>query len=126
MAQRKPLGGTGKKTERKVQTAAQAALTSPYNIMIPLFEAAYVYVAHPTTRKLMHLSTSSEAFLAVMKELFDLGVGPRLVREFAEFELLDARWEAVAARVDAHVNAAGVSTVDTSAPADVAVAPTNV
>jgi hypothetical protein len=103
MAQRKP---TGKKVERKEQSAAQAALTSPYNTMIPLYEAAYVYVAHPTTRKLIHCSTSSDSFLALMKELFDLGIGPRLVREFGEFAAIDSRWSAVAARVEAHVNAA--------------------
>jgi len=115
MAQRKPAGSTGKKTERKEQSAAQAALTSPYNTMIPLFEAAHVYVAHPTSRKLVHVSTSSAAFLDLMKELFDLGVGPRLVREFAEFaERIDARWEAVAARVDAHVNATGSDADDST------------
>lgn len=109
MAQRKPAGKTGKKTERKEQSAAQAAVTSPYNTMIPLMDAAHVYVAHPTSRKLLHVSTTSDAFLALMKELFDLGVGPRLVREFAEFAAIDARWETVAARVDAHVNAAEVA-----------------
>lgn len=117
MAQRKPAGKTGKKTERKEHSVAQATLTSPYNMMIPLFEAAHVYVAHPTSRKLVHVSTSSDAFLALMKELFDLGVGPRLVREFAEFAVRDARWEAVAARVDAHVNAAGSDSADTPADA---------
>lgn len=106
MAQRKPAGKTGKKTERKEQTAAQVALTSPYNIMIPLMDAAHVYVAHPTTRKLIHVPTSGEAFLTLMKELFELGVGPRLVREFEEFAAIDVRWAAVAARVDAHVNGA--------------------
>lgn len=100
MAQRKPAGSTGKKTERKEQTAAQAALTSPYNTMIPLFEAAHVYVAHPTSRKLVHVSTSSDAFLDLMKELFDLGVGARLLREFEEFTAYDARWAAVAVADD--------------------------
>lgn len=107
MPNKKPF--PGKKPERKEQTVAQTAMTSPYNIMIPLLDAAHVYVAHPTSRKLLHVSTSSDAFLVLMKELFDLGVGPRLVREFAEFAVIDARWETVAARVDAHVNAAEVA-----------------
>lgn len=105
MAQRKPAG---KKSERKEQSAAQTALTSPYNTMIPLFEAAYVYVAHPVTRKLIHCSTSSEKFLDLMKEIFDLGAGPRIMREFAEFSVIDSRWNDVADRVRAHVEAVPV------------------
>lgn len=104
MPSKKPL--SGKRPERKEQSAAQAAVTSPYNTMIPLLDAAYVYVAHPTTRKLIHCSTSSEKFLVLMKELFDLGVGPRLMREFDEFTAYDARWADVAARVRGHVEPA--------------------
>lgn len=103
MAQRKP---TGKKAERKEQGVAQSALTSPYNIMIPLMDAAHVWVTHPVARKTIHCSTSSESFLTLMKELFDLGVGPRLEREFAQFADIDPRWEGVAARVAAHVTPA--------------------
>jgi hypothetical protein len=105
MAQRKPAG---KKSERKEQTAAQVALTSPYNTMIPLHEAAYVYVAHPSTRKLIHCSTSSVMFLDLMKELFDLGVGQRLLQEFAEFSASDPRWSEVADKVLAHVEGVSV------------------
>lgn len=115
MAQRKPAGKTGKKSERKEQTAAQVALTSPYNTMIPLMDAAHVYVAHPTTRKLMHVATSGDAFLDLMKELFDLGVGSRLMREFEEFSAIDGRWAAVAARVESHVSAeSAAASSDTS------------
>lgn len=121
MAQRKPLGSGKKKDERKVQTPAQVALTSPYNIMIPLYEAAHVYVAHPTSRKLVHVSTSGAEFLPLMKELFELGVGPRLVREFAEFALIDSRWDAVASRVAEFVGTAdgeeSAALPDATAPA---------
>lgn len=101
MAQRKPAG---KKPERKEQSAAQSTLTSPYNTMIPLLDAAHVYVKHPVTRELVHCSTSGAAFLALMKDLFEFGIGERLMREFEEFAGIDARWRDVAARVDAHVN----------------------
>lgn len=110
MAQRKALSSTGKRSVRKEQTATQLALTSSYNMMIPLYEAAYVYVVHPTTRDLMHFSTSSESFLVLMKELFDLGVGPRIVREFAEFAVIDIRWESVASRVADFVAASSENT----------------
>lgn len=111
MAQRKPVG---KKTERKEQSAAQSTLTSAYNTMIPLFEASYVYVAHPVSRKLLHHSTSSAAFLDLMKELFEFGIGARLMREFEEFAVIDPRWSDVAARVAAHVNGTDAASTTTS------------
>lgn len=98
MPTKKPF--PGKKPERKEQTAAQSALTSPYNVMFPLFAAEHVYVAHPTSRKLLHCSTASVTFLSLMKELVDLGVGARLLREFEEFTAYDARWAAVAVADD--------------------------
>lgn len=101
MASRK---APGKKTARTEAPIAATAMTSPYNIMIPLMFAENVWVIHPATRKSHQVATKSEKFLDLMKELYDLGVGPRLEREFAEFTQYDPRWADVSAVVRKHVN----------------------
>ena len=97
---------TGRKAERKEDNVAQSALTSPYNMLIPLYGAAHVWLTHPVTRKTLHLSTTSPAFFAVVTELFALGVGERIMRELNEFaEKYDPAWTNVAAAVTAHLGA---------------------
>lgn len=93
-----------KKAERKEVNRILSTLTSPYNIMIPLFAAEHVWLTHPVTRELRHLSTRSEEFLAVMADLFEIGVGERVLRELNEFAAnIDPSWTAVADKVISHV-----------------------
>jgi len=94
----------GKKTARTEAPIAAMAMTSPYNIMIPLMFAEHVWVVHPATRVTHHLATKSDKFFDVMKELYDLGVGPRLEREFTEFLAYDPKWADVLLTVQKHIN----------------------
>lgn len=106
MNKRKPA--PGRKAERKEESVALSVLNSPYNMLIPLHGAAHVWLTHPVSRKTHHLSTTSPEFFAVIAELFELGVGERIMRELNEFAAkIDPAWANVAAAVTAHL------TVDT-------------
>lgn len=105
MATRKPVTSV-RKNERKEVNLALSALTSPYNTLMPIQDAAYVWLTHPITRKSRRLRTTSPDFFAAMTELFELGIGERIRREFDQFAVTDARWSDVASAVEAHINAA--------------------
>lgn len=106
MAQRKPPARKPSgKTENREESVVLATINSPYNTLIPMLDAQYVRLRHPISRKSLHLATGSEEFLATMKELFDMGIGSRIVRELSEFaERYDAAWGDVLANVKTHVN----------------------
>lgn len=114
MATRKPVTNV-RKNERKEENLALSALSSPYNTLIPLKDAAHVWLTHPITRKTRRLSTTSPDFFAAVTELFELGIGERVRREFGQFSASDARWADVASAVEAHINAANQAAQDVDA-----------
>jgi hypothetical protein len=98
-AKKKP----GTSAQRPAVNAVNAALTSPYNTLIPLGDATGLWVKHPTAHTTFRVEVGSEKYFTVMQELVELGLGVRLRREFAEFAAKNDRWNAAFAALEQHL-----------------------
>lgn len=84
------------KSANRSDNAVQSAITSTYNTLIPLKDACGVYVKHPTSSRTLRVSTYTEEFVTIYRELSELGMGERLDRELVEFaNLYSPEWNRV-------------------------------
>jgi len=75
------------------EIAVQSALTSIYNILVPIVDAKYIYIKHPILQKTLHFSTTSPNFFSTINELTEKGLGVKLRKEITFFaETIDAKW----------------------------------
>jgi len=101
---------------RPAVNVVHATLNSPYNTIIPLFNAENVWVKHPGSRLCIHVAVNSERFYALMKEMIEFGIGERLRREFTEFsETIDPRWGVVFEQLEKQLAEEGITIPETTA-----------
>jgi len=98
---------TTKKAVQKTINLVASATASPYNILIPIKGARYVWVKHPARTGIRHLDVKSEEFTNAMLELFKSGFGVRIAAELEKFAAADPQWAAVSLQLAENLTALG-------------------
>lgn len=92
-----------KKTEE--QQIIQATINSNYSLLIPCNDCAFIYVRNPLTQKIKHFDVKSEAFISFVTELFNIGLGEKITKDFEQLaQDIDPRWTDVSNLILSRVN----------------------
>lgn len=88
-----PYKVVAKDTRTPDEIAIQAAMNSHYNLCTPLFNAENVRITDPVTRRDSVYRVGSADLQARLNALVGIGLGPKLEKEFAEFEAnISSKW----------------------------------
>lgn len=80
--------------------AISLVLTGARNLLIPLFNAEYVYLSHPVSLKTIHVKVLSPQWGELMTDLNQYGLLPRIAEELdimAETNVDAAKWKLISA-----------------------------
>lgn len=88
--------------ERKTaqDQAISLVLTGGRNLLIPLFNAEYVYINHPVQLKTLHVKVLGPTWDTLMVDLHQYGLLPSVARELdilAETNVDSAKWQTISA-----------------------------
>lgn len=88
--------------ERKTaqEQAISLVLTGSRNLLIPLFNAEYVYVNHPVKLQTLHVKVLGPVWDTLMVDLHQYGLLPSVAKELdilAEKNVDSAKWQTVSA-----------------------------
>ena len=71
-----------KDAKSELELTIQAAINSPYSLLIPVVDQSYIHIKNPVTKKLIKLKVDSQEYFELLDTLIGFGLMPKLEKDF--------------------------------------------